>query len=57
MKIVTYKFVLYGSCVNFLMVGMPLFISCIDLFFPSCALCFQVGANLISIIKHREHVS
>ena len=52
MKIVTYKFVLYGSCVNFLMVGMPLFISCIDLFFPSCALCFQVGANLIRIIKH-----
>ena len=34
MKIVTYKFVLYGSCVNFLMVRMVLFISCIDLFFP-----------------------
>ena len=33
MKIVKYGFVLYGSCcVNILMVGMFLFISCIDLF-------------------------
>lgn len=58
MKIVTYKFVLCGSCVNLFMVGMVLFISCIDLSsLFNCALCFQVGVNLISIIKHREHVS